>query len=79
VKSLSGIDVKYHLKIDRERCKGCELCLAVCPKKVLGFSEALNSRGSHWAVVVSPEACIGCLQCADICPEAAIEIEQETE
>jgi len=51
--------------------------MAVCPKKVLSLSEALNSRGSHWAEAVSPEACIGCLQCADICPDAAIEIEQE--
>ena len=71
--------MRYHIIIDTERCKGCELCVEVCPKQVLGMTPGLNARGVHYAVVVKAGHCIGCLQCADICPEAAIEIEQEAD
>jgi 2-oxoglutarate ferredoxin oxidoreductase subunit delta len=68
---------QYHITIDGERCKGCELCLSVCPKRVLAMETAMNSRGQHYAHAVAPELCIGCLQCADICPDTAIEIDEE--
>jgi 2-oxoglutarate ferredoxin oxidoreductase subunit delta len=69
----------YLIKIDSEHCKGCELCVAVCPKQVLAMSNSMNSRGQHGAEVVQPEECKGCLQCTDVCPEAAIQIDQEAE
>ena len=31
--------------IDRERCKGCELCVSVCPQHVLMMEDAYNRRG----------------------------------
>ena len=68
---------RFFVNIDRERCKGCELCVAVCPKKVLAMSPRMNVRGHHYADVVAPDACIGCLQCTDICPDAAIEVQEE--
>jgi 2-oxoglutarate ferredoxin oxidoreductase subunit delta len=68
---------RYRLIIDRERCKGCELCVAVCPKKVLALDAGMNSRGQHYACAAAPAECVGCLQCADICPDAAIEIAEE--
>ena len=68
--------MKYRLIIDIERCKGCELCVAVCPKQVLELGKAHNARGSHFAIPSHAENCIGCLQCCDICPDAAIEIER---
>jgi 2-oxoglutarate ferredoxin oxidoreductase subunit delta len=71
--------VLYRILIDPERCKGCELCVEVCPRKVLAMGKTMNSRGYHYAVSERPEECIGCLQCADICPDVAIEVEQELE
>ncbi|MEI6147872.1 MAG: 4Fe-4S dicluster domain-containing protein [bacterium] len=68
---------QYHLTIDSERCKGCDLCMAFCAKDVIAMGTAMNSRGQHYARPTAPELCIGCLQCADICPDAAIEIEEE--
>ena len=68
---------KYHVRIDREHCKGCELCVTVCPRSVLAISVAMNSRGQHVAETVAIDACIGCVQCADMCPDAAIEIDVE--
>lgn len=68
---------QYSLTIDRERCKGCELCAGVCPRTVLALSPKLNSRGQHYAFVTTPANCIGCAQCSDMCPDAAIEIDEE--
>ena len=60
--------------IDKERCKGCGLCIGVCPKKIITISEGFNSKGYHFAKVSHQWACIGCLSCAIICPDVAIEV-----
>lgn len=69
--------MKFKILIDKERCKGCELCVWVCSRTVLKMVEALNSKGYHFAEIQEPEDCTGCQQCAQICPDAAIEIEGE--
>lgn len=63
--------------IDRERCKGCELCIPVCPQHLLRRSGRPNSRGYHPAEVVEALAseCVGCGQCFLVCPDVAIEIQ----
>lgn len=61
------------ITIDEERCKGCELCLAVCPKKILGLAERINSQGYHF-VEIKDDGCIGCAFCARICPDVVIEV-----
>lgn len=67
----------FHLTIDNERCKGCELCVAYCPCNALKMSSQLNSKGFQFAVCPNDEICVGCKQCADICPDAAIEISKD--
>lgn len=63
--------------IQVERCKGCGLCVPVCPKKVLALSEAnINKKGYNPAEAVHPDACIGCALCATICPDVAIIVEK---
>lgn len=61
-----------------ERCKGCGLCISVCPKKIIEFSEKLNVKGYHPAVVKEEKMkeCIGCASCARICPDVVITIEK---
>lgn len=60
-----------------ERCKGCGLCIEVCPKKIIRqSSERLNSKGYYPAEVVEMEKCIGCAFCAVICPDCVIEVER---
>lgn len=68
----------FLVRIDPERCKGCELCVSVCPRKILKLHEGINSRGQNYACVTDQRQCIGCLQCTDICPDTAIEIDEET-
>lgn len=68
---------RYSVQIDRDRCKGCELCVAVCPRQVLEISDKINSRGYHFARIAESAACIGCAQCSDMCPDVAIGITEE--
>lgn len=64
------------ISIDRERCKGCGLCAAFCPRGVISLAPEINSRGYHPAVVVEPAACTGCAGCARMCPDVAIAVER---
>ena len=54
--------------VDRERCKGCGLCIYVCPKKVLVQQKKLNTRGYHPADYTGV-GCTGCGICFYACPE----------
>ena len=62
------------VKIDIERCKGCEYCVHSCPQKCLSMSTEFNSRGNFYPVLVEPEKCTGCRLCAVMCPDTAIEV-----
>lgn len=63
-------------EIDKERCKGCGLCIANCPKEILKMAEDVNSQGAYYTVCVDPVQCIACGACALMCPDAAIEVMQ---
>jgi 2-oxoglutarate ferredoxin oxidoreductase subunit delta len=56
------------LKINRDWCKGCGICVSFCPKKVL----ELDSKDK--SVAVRPEDCICCMLCELRCPDLAIEV-----
>jgi 2-oxoglutarate ferredoxin oxidoreductase subunit delta len=56
-----------------ERCKGCGLCVAVCPTTVLALGP-LNAHGYPAAVLTDNERCTSCTACALICPDAALEV-----
>jgi len=60
--------------IDKERCKGCGLCVSVCPFGVLIITNELNRYGYNVAAVSAPDKCTGCAMCAQMCPDAAIEV-----
>ena len=66
------------LHFDRDRCKGCELCVSVCPKGILTLdTAAANVKGYHPATVTDASLCIACASCAKICPDSVITIEKE--
>ena len=62
---------------NEEKCKGCELCTTVCPKKIVVMAhDKLNSKGYHPAEVTEMDKCIGCGFCATMCPDTVIEVEK---
>lgn len=75
------MSVKGRIEIDKEKCKGCGLCITVCPKKQIDISDQLNTKGYYPANFheesVSANAttkCTGCSLCAVMCPDIAIEV-----
>ncbi len=60
--------------IDKDRCKGCELCAATCAQQVIAMTTAVNQKGYHYAYMANPEACTGCTNCAVMCPDGVISV-----
>ena len=69
----------YKHLIDKDRCKGCGLCVIVGPKKVLEISNELNTKGYFPAYQARPEDCIHCAICCTMCPDVAITISEIVE
>jgi 2-oxoglutarate ferredoxin oxidoreductase subunit delta len=68
---------KGWIVVDEAYCKGCELCIDVCPQNVLELDmNHLTPKGYH-PVQMKVEKCTGCAVCALICPEAALTIFRE--
>lgn len=64
--------------VKEEVCKGCALCAAACPKKLMELDKSkLNSKGYHAAVCTDEAACIACAMCAVMCPDSAITVTKE--
>lgn len=64
------------IQIDFERCKGCGLCVAVCPKGCIVISKSSNKSGVFPAEAKNCD-CSGCAVCAVVCPDAAIKVFRE--
>jgi 2-oxoglutarate ferredoxin oxidoreductase subunit delta len=60
-----------------DACKGCELCVAVCPVKIIELNkEKINDKGYSPAHVIDQEKCIACGSCAIMCPDSVITVER---
>ncbi len=65
------------LTFKTDNCKGCGLCVDVCPKHVLELSQdKINKKGHHPVVAAREEDCIACAFCATMCPDCIIKIER---
>lgn len=63
-----------YIKINKEKCKACYLCIDVCPKKLIKKSSETNNLGNFIVEFDDTEnQCIGCAMCAIRCPDLAIE------
>ena len=63
-----------NIEVERDRCKGCELCTVQCPQQILAMSKEINAKGYFFAQVVDEGRCIGCMICAVTCPDVAITV-----
>lgn len=65
------------ITISEDVCKGCGMCVAACPKKLLALSKTkINIKGYHVVEMTDQNACTGCTACALLCPDVAIEVEK---
>lgn len=65
-----------NITINSEWCKGCHICVEVCPHHVLVVDSEVFERGFHPVVVAQPEHCTACLLCELLCPDLAITVEE---
>ncbi len=66
---------KHQISLRPFFCKGCGLCVDICPTGVLLLS---NNKRSKWGITViksAPDYCIGCRLCEQRCPDFAILID----
>ena len=61
------------IKINKQRCKGCYLCIVNCPNNLIKISPDLNTKGVK-PVYFSGGKCTGCAMCALMCPDCGIEV-----
>ncbi len=54
------------VEIDDRWCKGCDICVAFCPKGVIERPEGGKAQVAH------PEQCTRCGLCEVMCPDFAI-------
>ncbi|HBT86591.1 MAG TPA: ferredoxin [Porphyromonadaceae bacterium] len=64
-----------YVVVDKDRCKGCDLCVVSCPTDVLELEpREVNDRGYHYVYMKDPDACIGCANCGYVCPDACLTV-----
>jgi indolepyruvate ferredoxin oxidoreductase beta subunit len=57
-----------NIEIRDHWCKGCEICVAVCPQNCLQMNSAKK------AIVTDANKCIRCMLCQWLCPDLAVEV-----
>lgn len=68
---------KGRLTFKEEVCKGCGLCVSVCPVKILELrTDSLNEKGYNPISVTDMDECIACISCALMCPDLVITVEK---
>jgi len=55
------------LKLNKDKCIGCGMCVQVCPHQVLMIKEGK-------ADILDKDGCMECGACAQNCPAAAVAV-----
>ncbi len=58
--------------VDKGRCKGCQICVTVCPYDALYMSKEKSVRGYFFPL--ENGKCVACRQCVYACPDFALSI-----
>jgi len=65
------------LKLDRKRCVGCDLCVAVCPQEAIEYKAGALEAGKlvqRPTVDIDPQKCNFCGECVVVCPVNALSL-----
>jgi dihydroorotate dehydrogenase (NAD+) catalytic subunit len=76
-KSFGG---QPRMRVDPERCTGCEACLKRCVQGALSMAEAggVEEEKARRIAAVDPALCIGCGFCQDFCSFTAMALKEDT-
>jgi len=74
---MAATKARFTIVVNEVFCKGCSLCVQVCPRQAMALAPRLGERGFHPAHLARPEDCTGCAQCALMCPDACITITRD--
>lgn len=69
--------MKPTIIIHQAWCKGCYLCVSVCPRDVLDIDTAAWSGNHHPVIVRQIERCTACRNCELLCPDLAVEVKED--
>jgi 2-oxoglutarate ferredoxin oxidoreductase subunit delta len=61
------------VKLNTHKCKGCFICVSVCPKQALFDSGKISEKG-YKIIAIDESKCIGCGTCYRMCPDYVFEI-----
>lgn len=64
----------FEVEIKSMTCKGCAICVEVCPEACLAMSDNFNKSGHYYPEPVAIEKCTGCGACANLCPDFAVTV-----
>ncbi len=64
------------LWINERYCKGCLICVDVCPTKALKASHEISVKGYTLPMGSDMKRCKNCRLCELMCPDFAIAIEK---
>ncbi len=65
------------IKLNQKWCKGCGLCIEICPKNIYDREPKVSTKGFREIVIKNPELCSQCMLCELLCPDLAITIEKK--
>lgn len=65
-----AIPGRFTITVNQAYCKGCEICVQICPKGVLRMTDRQK------AVAEASDRCTGCLNCELYCPDFAIDVQE---
>ena len=65
------------LHVNPAYCKGCLICVEVCPTSALRPCQSINAKGYTLPEEDDMNRCTGCRLCETVCPDFAIAIETD--
>ena len=65
----------HRLHVNASYCKGCQLCVEICPKDAIVPSKTINAKGYVLPEEGDMNRCTACGLCELVCPDFAIAIE----